>query len=327
MYSKSTQRLGSIIKSQQGIALITILMLVALATILAATIAKRQMYTSENTAYLMRQNQALLYAKSAEVFFAELLQDDAENAGQVDHLQENWAKPMPPFPVEDGYVSGVLQDESGKFNLNSLLTTEDQVNEKAKKYFEKLLQRVGLPAQLSEAVIDWQDADDEPSGAMGAESSYYQGLAIPYLPPNSLFHSAEELKQVRGFEGAKYQQIAPYVSALPKRDTTININTAPALVLASFDEKLDVVAVQNLLDRRNANLEHFSNVNALWELDGFQAVDSAIRNEFTSLLGVQSHYFKAKIEVVLGERKRQFSSDLVRSEKSVNVSGRSQAPF
>ena len=99
MYSKSTQRLGSIIKSQQGIALITILMLVALATILAATIAKRQMYTSENTAYLMRQNQALLYAKSAEVFFAELLQDDAENAGQVDHLQENWAKPMPPSLV------------------------------------------------------------------------------------------------------------------------------------------------------------------------------------------------------------------------------------
>ena len=259
--------------------------------------------------------------------FAELRQDDAENAGQVDHLQENWAKPMPPFPVEDGYVSGVLQDESGKFNLNSLLTTEDQVNEKAKKYFEKLLQRVGLPAQLSEAVIDWQDADDEPSGAMGAESSYYQGLPIPYLPPNSLFHSAEELKQVRGFEGTKYQQIAPYVVALPKRDTTININTAPALVLASLDEKLDVIAVQNLLDRRNANLEHFSNVNVLWELEGFQVVDSAIRNEFRGLLGVQSQYFKAKIEVVLGERKRQFSSNLVRSEKSVNVSGRSLAPF
>lgn len=135
------------------------------------------------------------------------------------------------------------------------------------------MQRIGLP-QLSEVVIDWQDADDEQSGAMGAESSYYQGLAIPYLPPNSLFHSAEELKQVRGFEGAKYQQIAPYVVAFPKRDTTININTAPALVLASLDEKLDVIAVQNLLDRRNANLEHFSNVNVLWELEGFQAVEA-----------------------------------------------------
>lgn len=316
-----------IIKSQQGIALITILMLVALATILAATIAKRQMYTSENTAYLMRQNQALLYAKSAEVFFLELLQDDTKNAGQVDHLQENWAKPMPPFPVEDGYVSGVLQDESGKFNLNSLLTPENQINEKAKKYFEKLLQRVGLPAQLSEAVIDWQDQDDEPSGAMGAESSYYQGLPLPYLPPNNLFHSVEELKQVRGFEGAKYQLLMPYVSALPKRDTTININTAPALVLASLDEKLDVAAVQNLLDRRNANLEHFSNVNALWELEDFQSVDASIRNEFSGLLGVQSNYFKAKIEVVLSERKRQFSSELVRSEKTVDVAYRSLTPF
>ena len=208
MYAKSIQRLGSITKSQQGIALITILMLVALATILAATIAKRQMYTSENTAYLMRQNQALLYAKSAELFFAELLQDDAKNAGQVDHLQENWVKPMPPFPVEDGYVSGVLQDESGKFNLNSLVNDEGVPNPQAKLWFEKLLLRVGLPEKLSEAVIDWQDADDETTGAMGAESSYYQGLTKPYLTPNSKFRSVEELKLVRGFEGNKYKLIA-----------------------------------------------------------------------------------------------------------------------
>lgn len=100
-------------KQQQGIALITILMMVVLATILAATIAKRQAYTAESTAYLMRQNQSLLYAKSAEAFFAELLKDDAENAAEVDHLQENWAQPMPAFPVEDGFVAGVLSDESG----------------------------------------------------------------------------------------------------------------------------------------------------------------------------------------------------------------------
>ncbi len=119
MHSKLTQRLGGIIKSQ-GIALITILMLVALATILAATIAKRQMYTSENTAYLMRQNQVLLYAKSAEVFFAELLQMMLKMQAKSITYKKTGHKPMPPFPVEDGYVSGVLQDESGKFNLNSL---------------------------------------------------------------------------------------------------------------------------------------------------------------------------------------------------------------
>lgn len=57
------------IKQQQGIALITILVMVALATILAATIAQRQAATAESTAYLMRQNQSLMYAKSAEAFF------------------------------------------------------------------------------------------------------------------------------------------------------------------------------------------------------------------------------------------------------------------
>lgn len=56
-------------KHQQGVALLTILIMVALATILAASIAKYQNNTMENTAYLMRQNQSLLYAKSAEAFF------------------------------------------------------------------------------------------------------------------------------------------------------------------------------------------------------------------------------------------------------------------
>src|SRR5690606_27964587 len=137
-------------KQQQGIALITILVMVALATILAATIAKRQANTAENTAYLMRQNQSLLYAKSAEAFFSELLVDDAENAGDIDHLQENWAKPMPAFPIEDGFVSGTLQDESGKFNLNSLVNNDGTPNPQAKIWFEKLLVRVGLPEKLSE---------------------------------------------------------------------------------------------------------------------------------------------------------------------------------
>lgn len=314
-------------KQQQGIALITILVMVALATILAATIAKRQVNTAENTAYLMRQNQSLLYAKSAEAFFSELLVDDAENAGDIDHLQENWAKPMPAFPVEDGFVSGTLQDESGKFNLNSLVNNDGTPNPQAKIWFEKLLVRVGLPEKLSEAVIDWQDTDDETVGAMGAEASYYQGLPQGYLAPNSKFHSVEELKLVRGFEGQKYLQIADYVSAAPASDSKVNINTAPAMLLASLDPKLDVNAVQHILQQRQANLEYFSNINDLWTIEPFTQVSTDVRNEVNDLLGVQSSYFKAKIEVLLSERKRQFSSDLVRKDKTVYVAYRSMAPF
>ncbi|MFW1909164.1 type II secretion system minor pseudopilin GspK [Acinetobacter ursingii] len=316
------------IKNQQGIALITILVMVALATILAATIAKKQSNTAENTAYLIRQDQSLLYAKSAEAFFSELLVQDAQDSAQVDHLGETWAKPMPTFPVEDGYISGELQDESGKFNLNNLVKADGTPDENVQKWFEKLLVRVGLPAELSQAVIDWQDPDDQPTGAMGAESSYYQGLQPPYLAPNTQFHSIEELKRVRGFEGKNFDLIKPYISALPTTQSTkININTAPALVLASIDEKLDQHAIDDQLKAKFAKMEYFNSVNDLWSLDAFKNIDPDNKQRVMSLLDVKSNYFQAHIEVMLSERKRQFSSSLMRNDKQVFVYSRSLAPF
>ena len=316
------------IKNQQGIALITILVMVALATILAATIAKKQSNTAENTAYLIRQDQSLLYAKSAEAFFSELLVQDAQDSAQVDHLGETWAKPMPAFPVEGGYISGELQDESGKFNLNNLVKADGTPDENVQKWFEKLLVRVGLPAELSQAVIDWQDPDDQPTGAMGAESSYYQGLQPPYLAPNTQFHNIEELKRVRGFEGKNFDLIKPYISALPTTQSTkININTTPALVLASIDEKLDQHAIDDQLKAKFAKMEYFNSVNDLWSLDAFKNIDPDNKQRVMSLLDVKTNYFQAHIEVMLSERKRQFSSSLMRKDKQVFVYSRSLAPF
>ena len=312
--------------SQRGIALLTILVMVALATILAATIAKRQTNTSENTGYLMRQDQSLLYAKSAEAFFSELLIQDSDNGGNIDHLQENWAKPMPAFPVEDGFVSGRLLDESGKFNLNNLLKADGSVDDSARRWFEKLLQRVGLPAELSQAVIDWQDADDETTGAMGAESNYYQGLDPSYLASNTKFHQVEELKLVRGFEGKNYDLIAPYVTALPEA-TKININTAAPLLLASIDSRIDVTTVEQALKAKQAELTYFNSVEDLWKLNAFSGIESQNKTDAAAWLDNKSNYFTAQIEVVLSERKRQFTSAIMRKDKQVTVYSRSLAPF
>ena len=315
-----------IYSSQRGIALLTILVMVALATILAATIAKRQTNTSENTGYLMRQDQSLLYAKSAEAFFSELLIQDSDNGGNIDHLQENWAKPMPAFPVEDGFISGRLLDESGKFNLNNLLKADGSVDDSARRWFEKLLQRVGLPAELSQAVIDWQDADDETTGAMGAESNYYQGLDPSYLASNTRFHQVEELKLVRGFEGKNYDLIAPYVTALPEA-TKINMNTAAPLLLASIDPKLDVKTLEQELKAKQAELAYFNSVEDLWKLNAFSGIEPQNKTDAAAWLDIKSNYFTAQIEVVLSERKRQFSSAMMRKDKQVTVYSRSLAPF
>ncbi|MFG0587995.1 type II secretion system minor pseudopilin GspK [Acinetobacter sp. YQ_14] len=313
-------------QSQHGVALLTILVMVALATILAATIAKRQSNTAENTGYLMRQDQSLLYAKSAEAFFSELLIQDSDNGSSIDHLQENWAKPMPPFPVEDGAVSGRLLDESGKFNLNNLVKSDGKVDEAAKRWFEKLLQRVGLPAELSQAVIDWQDSDDETTGAMGAESNYYQGLNPAYLASNTMFHSVDELKLVKGFEGRNYDLIKPYVTALPEQ-TKLNMNTASALLLASIDPRVDVNALDQELKAKLSNLTYFNNVDDLWKLNAFSGIEDQAKNDVAGLLDSKSNYFTAQIVVVLSERKRQFTSSMVRKDRQVTVYSRSLAPF
>ena len=328
MHKNSSLKSRSMQHSQRGVALITILVMVAIATILAATIVKRQSHTAENTAYLIRQNQALLYAKSAEAFASELLVQDSQNSASADHLQETWAQPMPPFPVEDGVVSGRLEDESGKFNLNSLVNADGvTANADAQKLFERLLARVGLPAELSQSVIDWQDTDDLTIGPMGAESSYYQGLSAGYSAANTQFNAIEDLKQVRGFEGKNYDLIAPYISALPATAAKININTASPLLLASIDEKLDINTVATLIQEKQKKMEHFANVGELFAMQSFDGVNEESKNLATKLMDVKSDYFKIQIEVVLNNRKRQLSSHVYRKDNQVTVYARSMAPF
>ena len=66
-------------------------------------------------------------------------------------------------------------------------------------------------------------------------------------------------------------------------------------------------------------------------IDGLQGILSSVatdtKNAVNNLLGVQSNYFKAQIEIELNGRKRQFSSELVRKDQAVYVAYRSMAPF
>lgn len=146
------------------------------------------------------------------------------------------------------------------------------------------------------------------------------------MASNAKFHRIEELKLVRGFEGKKYDLIAPYISALPE-NTKVNVNTASPLVLASIDQKLDLGTIEKELQLRQQNLKFFQNIDELWQLNAFSAVDAQKKTEVNSLLDVKSNFFQAQIEVVLNNRKRQFTSALMRSDKQVYVYSRNMAPF
>ncbi len=314
------------LRHQQGVALLTILLMVVTATILAVGLLTRQDRMMRETSVLLRQDQSLQYALAGENLFGALLIASAQDNANVDSAQSIWAKPIPPYPVEDGSITGKLVDQSGKFNLNNLYHN-GQTDAVALAYFKRLLTRVGLQPTLASAVLDWQTpAEASPVDSDGAKNSFYLGQTPPYQAANRPFQQIEELRKVRGFDEKSYQLLAPYVSALPQF-APININTAAAPVLVALDDSLTPASVNAWIIERNANANGITQVSALWQNSTFSQVPADSQSKLTTLLDVKSSYFQAQIDVNLSGRDRFLTSDIYRTGQKVYVWRRSLTPF
>ena len=86
-----------------------------------------------------------------------------------------------------------LSDESGKLNINSITATDLDEIEQA----TMLMGLPGMTEELTDAILDYLD-DDQTPRPLGAESDYYQGLAMPYFAKNGPLESVNELLMVRG---------------------------------------------------------------------------------------------------------------------------------
>jgi general secretion pathway protein K len=313
-------------RSQQGVALLTILLMVVTATILAVGLLTRQDRMMRETSVLLRQDQSLQYALAGENLFSALLIASAQDNAKVDSAKSIWARPIPPYPVEDGVIAGKLIDQSGKFNLNDLYNN-GQKNDVALAYFKRLLTTVGLQPTLASAVLDWQTSENAlPTDSDGAKNSFYLGQTPSYQAANRPFQQIEELRKVRGFDEKSYQLLAPYVSTLPQF-SAININTAPMPVLAALDDSLTPAAVNAWIVERNAQAEGIAQVTSLWQYPTFAKVPADAQSALATLLDVKSSYFEAQINVNLSGRNRYLTSDIYRTGQKVYVWRRSLAPL
>ncbi len=235
-------------RRQRGVALITAVLVAALATLAAVALATEQGLAVRRTANLLDGEQAWLFALGVEGWVAQLLARDAQE-GPVDSLGEDWARRLPPLQVEGATVSGRVEDLQGRFNLNSLLDQEGRPDAVALARFRRLLAAVGLDPALADAVLDWMDPDQELRYPGGAEDAYYLGLDPPYRSAGRPFAEVSELRLVAGFDEAAYRRLAPYVAALPG-PTPINVNTAPVPVLRALAEGLSEGQAQALAAAR-----------------------------------------------------------------------------
>jgi type II secretory pathway component PulK len=95
----------------------------------------------------------------------------------------------------DGRPSQSLTDESGKLNLNSLLALARHPEEPK----QRLLRIPGITDPISDAILDWLDADDDPR-PNGAEKNYYSSRGLPQFPPNTQFLHETDLLAVKGID-------------------------------------------------------------------------------------------------------------------------------
>ncbi len=213
---------------QRGVALITALLIVALATTIAAWLTNSHQLSIRRTGNIINGDQAYQYALGLEMLAMVSLNEDFKESNKTDGYSDVWALEIPPFPVEGGQVTGRVIDLQGLFNLNSIYKNGKQ-DLTGYPRFQALLRYFQLDPEIAQAALDWVDPDSNATGTYGAEDDYYAGLDRPYRPANAPFASVSELRMVKGFDVKQFELLSAVLTVLPKA-TKINVNTAPMAV-------------------------------------------------------------------------------------------------
>lgn len=289
---------------ERGVALITALLVVALATTASVAMIAGQQLDIRRTGNTLHYEQAYLYINGMEQWASRVLRQDGRD-NEYDHGAEEWATQQPPIPVEGGQLSGYLEDRQGRFNLNSLLHGAEP-DEAAVEQFRRLLRVLELDPELANALLDWLDADLEPRFPGGAEDDLYLAQQPSYRSGNGALASVSELRLLHGLDAEGYAVLAPHVAALPGQ-TPLNVNTASAEVLMSLADGVDEGLAEALVEARGD--EGYARLEDFLEQPGLSELALPVER-----LGVASRYFMLTSRVQFGRVEVSYQSLIERGQ-------------
>jgi len=271
---------------QSGVALVTVLLVVAIATVMAVAMVQEQQGFIHITRGFLSRGQAGQYALGGEELARQILQEDHSEGENRDYLTETWANPELHFEFEEGEVNLQITDLQGLFNVNSL-SSENTLAGIARQRLVNLLSAVGADPRFSDRIQDWIDSDTSARPA-GAEDFDYLVYEPPYRTGNAMVQDVSELGLL-GFEPKILQQVMPFFTALPDARTIVNLNTASPYILQALAPELSFEAVDVLIQRREQEETGFETVEAFLQLPELAGVSIV-----TDGLGVQSSFFEVR---------------------------------
>jgi len=319
----------------KGVALITVMLVVALAAILATQMTARLQLQLQRTANIEENQQAYWFAMGAEAFAKRILIMSFDGEDNVTHLGQFWAQGENSYPVDYGNITGEITDLQSCFNLNALRSTQSTSpttattgsGNLAVEALERLILAINIDnisefeaKDMVDALTDWLDADDLVTNNGGAEDSEYSSKEYPYLPANNYLGSLNELRVVEHFTLNVIDKLKPYVCVIPNTNLhNINVNTIKAEHVELLTAVLDVtqsVAEEIISGRGDEGYQDISDVFVSSEL-------SQLTDEQKEQLVIDSEYFTLKTKTTFNNSYFFLSSIMkIENNNQINIISR-----
>ena len=301
MRRRSVQRAQPGQRDQRGAALLIAMIIVTLIATLASAMVWQQWRAVQVEAAERARVQSAWILSGALDWARLILREDGRSGG-ADHLGEPWATPLAEARLSsflaadtsntddapEAFLSGSITDAQSHYNLRNLVEAGQVVAvEQAalQRLFESIAVAPGVAGRIATGLANAFGAS-APSTKTGTNAGSAD-TGAPLLP-----QSVAQLTWL-GVDEATVRLIAPYVVLLPVR-TTVNINTAPAQVLAAVIDKLDAGGAERLVQARQRS--PFDTLEKAQPLLGSGIVLDAQR------VGVSSSYFELRGRLRLADK-------------------------
>jgi general secretion pathway protein K len=228
-----------------------------------------------------------------------ILREDARSGG-ADHLGEPWAVPLAEARLSsflaadkdnnsmaeneslDAFLSGAISDAQARWNLRRLIDGEGKVVAAELRVLQRLCDAAGVPGGSAE----------------GIAAALLRVWGPPTLTREERGIAPQRLMQLvwLGVDPETLLRLEPWVAILPGADTKVNVNTAPAEVIAAAVDGMSLGAAQRLVQERSRTV--FKNL-AQPPARGHFPADPATKLDG---VGVASRFFVIQGRLRLGER-------------------------
>ncbi|MCU1770075.1 type II secretion system minor pseudopilin GspK [Pseudomonas sp. 13B_3.2_Bac1] len=299
--------------NQQGMAIISALLIAAVVAVIAAGMLTRQSVSTRALEADQQRVQGRWVLHGGLEISRQLLWD-ARQRDPLTRLDQPWAQRLSAQGFE-----GRLEDEQGKFNLRNLVANE-RVDEAQVQAFQRLCELIGVSAGLSQRIsqrvigsypylLNPQIAENTAS-----KNAFDSGRATspnasrkPQNPKLPMLRSIDDLRSVEGVNETVIGKLAPYLTVIPAT-TWLNGNTATAPVLAAYVPGLSLERAQALINERDAGRWFINRGDFVNRLRMPQL-------ELTSVkVGITSDWFRLRGEARRDQRRVSLDALLHRSE-------------